>query len=254
MSSKPPILFLHGAFAGPETWQKFLAPWFAARGHRVLAPDLAGPASGPVRLRDYISRACDAADALGGRPVVVGHSLGGFVAQHLAARQKASGMALLASPGPFGLGPTFWNLSSRSPEVLAAALAIQAGAADLLSIDLMRMALFAPDTPDGWIIDVLPEPRQESPRVLLDAMTWHLPAWPLARLTPTLALHGRLDAFVPTTDFWSLGFAYNAEMEAFSGMGHGLPLDPNWRSLAWRINAWLDERRVGQATSAPLAA
>jgi hypothetical protein len=24
-----------------------------------------------------------------------------------------------------------------------------------------------------------------------------------------------------------------------------VPLDPHWKSLAWRINAWLDERRIG---------
>lgn len=254
MSAKPPILFLHGAFAGPETWQKFLAPWFAARGHRVLTPDLPGPGAGEARLRDYINRAREAAHELGGRPVVVGHSLGGFLAQHLAAEQLASGMVLLASPGPFGLGPTMWKLSSRSPDVLAAALIIQAGAADFLPIDAVRKALFSPDTPDEWIIDVLPEARAESPRALFDAMTWDLPAWPLARLTPTLALHGALDAFVPVSDFWSFRFAYGAEMESFSGMGHGLPLDPNWRSLAWRINAWLDERRIGERSTPSLAA
>ena len=40
--------------------------------------------------------------------------------------------------------------------------------------------------------------------------------------------------------------------ELVRGAAHGLPLDPHWKSLAWRINAWMDERRIG-AEPAPLA-
>ena len=42
-------------------------------------------------------------------------------------------------------------------------------------------------------------------------------------------------------------FPYGAETELMPGVGHGLPLDPHWKSLAWRLNAWLDERRIGVA-------
>ena len=30
-----------------------------------------------------------------------------------------------------------------------------------------------------------------------------------------------------------------------AGAAHGLPIDPHWRSLAWRINAWIDEQGLG---------
>ena len=65
---KPPILFLHGAFAGPEIWTRFVAPWFAARGHQVAVPRLPGGLPG-ARLRDYVARARAAADALEAPPV-----------------------------------------------------------------------------------------------------------------------------------------------------------------------------------------
>ena len=109
MSDLPPILFLHGAFAGPDVWTRFVAPWFANRGHRVAAPRLTGMVGGaPARLRDYVRRAADAADGLDASPVVVGHSLGGLVAQHLAARRRVAGVVLVGSPGPYGLGPSLW--------------------------------------------------------------------------------------------------------------------------------------------------
>jgi pimeloyl-ACP methyl ester carboxylesterase len=244
MADKPPMLFLHGAFAGPEIWTRFVAPWFAARGHRVAAPRLPGPVPG-ARLRDYVRRARAAADALGRPPVVVGHSLGGLVAQHLAAERPVAGVVLVASPGPYGLAPSLWQLSARAPEVLATLLVAQAGAGSVLGTDAVRRALFTEETPAGWIEAVAPRPDRESPMALLDGLTWDLPAWFLARRAPMLAVLGDRDAFVPITDLWAICLTYGAETELVRGAAHGLPIDPHWKSLAWRINAWLDERRIG---------
>lgn len=255
MSEKPPILFLHGAFGGPEVWTRFVAPWFAARGHAVAAPRLSTPLSSrPARLRDYVARAAEAADAMAAPPVVVGHSLGGLVAQHLAARRRVAGLVLVASPGPAGLAPSLWQLSSQAPDVLASLLVTQAGGAEHLGLEAVRRALFTEDTPLEWVAELGFRPDPESPLALLDGLTWDLPAWFLVRRWPVLALLGDRDAFVPITDLWSNALAYGAETELLKGCGHGLPLDPHWKSLAWRINAWLDERRIGVDRTRPRVA
>ena len=244
MAEKPPILFLHGAFAGPEVWTRFVAPWFAARGHKVAAPRLSTLLPG-ARLRDYVRRARAATDGLEAAPIVVGHSLGGLVAQHLAAQRPVAGVVLVSSPGPCGLGPSLWQLSSRAPAVLASLLVAQAGGGMLLGNEAIRQALFTEDTPDAWIRDLAIPFGQESPLALLDGLTWDLPAWFLARRHPTLAVLGDRDAFVPITDLWGIALAYGAETQLVRGAAHGLPIDPHWKSLAWRINAWMDERRIG---------
>lgn len=250
MTEKTPILFLHGAFSGPDIWTRFVAPWFASRGHRIAAPRLSSPGFGaPARLRDYIARAVAAADAFDEPPLVVGHSLGGLVAQHLAARRRVAGVVLVSSPGPCGLGPSLWQLSSQAPEVLAALLVTQAGGGATLGVEVIRRALFTPDTPTSWIAEVGLVPDPESPLALLDGLTWDLPAWFLARRAPILAVLGDCDAFVPLTDLWSIAITYGAETEVMRGFGHGMPVDPHWKSLAWRINAWMDERRIGVAGS-----
>lgn len=244
MSEHPPLLFLHGAFAGPMVWTRFIAPWFARRGHRVAVPELPGPLDQPARLRDYVRAAEAAADQLGGRPVVVGYSLGGLVAQHLAARRRLAGAVLIASPGPMGLSPTLWRLA-QAPDVLASLLLAQAGAGSAIGVEATRRALFTEDTPADWIASLDLPMRQESPTALFDGTAWDLPFWPLGRLTPTLALLGDRDAFVPRTDLWSIALTYGAETEILAGLGHGVPVDPSWKSVAWRINAWLGERRIG---------
>ncbi len=248
MTEKPPVLFLHGAFTGPEMWTRLLAAWFAGRGHAVATPRLADPfALRPARLRDYVRRALDAADGLGAPPIVIGHSLGGLVAQHVAARRRVAGLVLLSSPGPAGLGPSLWQLSAGAPEVLATLIVSQAGGAALVRIEAVRRALFTETTPDAWITDVMLPFTQESPLALLDGLAWDLPAWFMVRPTPVLALLGDRDAFVPITDLWSTALAYGAETALLRGFGHGLPIDPRWKSVAWRINAWIDERRIGVA-------
>jgi len=117
----------------------------------------------------------------------------------------------------------------------------------MLGTEAVRQALFTEDTPDAWIRDIAVPFNQESPLALLDGLTWDLPAWFLARRHPTLAVLGDRDAFVPITDLWAIALTYGAETELVRGAAHGLPLDPHWKSLAWRINAWLDERRIGVA-------
>ena len=242
MSRPPPLLFLHGAFAGPEIWTSFVAPWFARRGHRVAVPRLAPEGGGTPRLRDYVRAARAAAADLGERPVAIAHSLGGLVAQHLAAEGRLAGCVLVASPGPMGLGPSLWRLASGAPQVLAALALTQAGAGALLGLEAARRALFTEETPDDWIAGLGLAPTPESPAALFDGLTWDLPFWPTARLTPMLALLGDRDAFVPVTDLWAIAAAYGAETELLRDRAHGLPVDPAWQSLAWRLSAWIDER------------
>ncbi len=245
MPDRPPLLFLHGAFGGPEIWERFLAPWFARRGRRVSTPRLSQPTNAEglgLRLRDLVRAARDAADALDAPPVVIAHSLGGLVAQHLAAERRLAGLVLIAAPGPWGLGPSLWRLWTQDPRVLAALTLTQLGAGALLGVDAARRALFTPDTPDDWIARVSPTPTRESPLALLDGLSWDLPVWPLARRTPMLALMGDRDAFVPMSDLVALALVYGARTEILHGMAHGAPIDPRWLRLAWAIEDWLQDR------------
>lgn len=111
-----PVIFVHGLTANAFCFQAFADD--LARDHRVFAYDLRGrgdsdkPESGysiPIHAADL----AELIDELGlDRPVVAGHSLGGFIALYFAAHypQKLSKLVLIDA----GASPT-WKTTEEQP-------------------------------------------------------------------------------------------------------------------------------------------
>jgi pimeloyl-ACP methyl ester carboxylesterase len=131
VAGQPPLLLVHGACHGAWCWELWLER-LPALGWEAHALSLRNhPGSRAVEPRTYLERTRveDYADDVAavaeviGRPcVVVGHSMGGIVAQRFAARAAAggkggdagtapapAGLVLLASVGPGQLGPASGN-------------------------------------------------------------------------------------------------------------------------------------------------
>jgi pimeloyl-ACP methyl ester carboxylesterase len=102
---KLPILFLHSVFGRPA----LMAPWitfFEAAGFECHTPALPGrdPSNDEVLARTGIAEcfavALAAYDRLSAPPIVIGHSLGGLLAQKVAAARAPRAAVLLASVPP----------------------------------------------------------------------------------------------------------------------------------------------------------
>ena len=102
------LVFLHGIGGGHATWDDQL-PYFAGLGYRAVAWDQPGYGASPL-VEPYdlerIAHALQALiDRLGGTPVLlVGHSMGGFVAQEAYARfpEHIKALALCFTSAAFG--------------------------------------------------------------------------------------------------------------------------------------------------------
>ncbi|MGH8720680.1 MAG: alpha/beta fold hydrolase [Burkholderiales bacterium] len=81
------LLFLHGVGGGTAAWDRQL-PYFAARGYRALAWEQPGyGGTEPVEPYDLEHVAAALRRSIGSEPaILVGHSMGGFVAQEAYAR------------------------------------------------------------------------------------------------------------------------------------------------------------------------
>ncbi|MGC9669482.1 alpha/beta fold hydrolase [Planosporangium sp. 12N6] len=100
----PGLVFVHGG-AAHSGWWDHIAPFFAGT-HRVVALDLSGHGDSDRRpdydLSRWASEVLAAAEAggVGGRPIVVGHSMGGWVAATAGVQHadRLAGVVVLDSP------------------------------------------------------------------------------------------------------------------------------------------------------------
>ncbi|MFO0909056.1 MAG: alpha/beta fold hydrolase [Isosphaeraceae bacterium] len=118
--TRPPILLLHGAFsrgAHLVHWARFLR----AEGYEVYTPSLPGhDPSDPEILRrltlnDYLQFLLDQHAALAEPPVVIGHSMGGLLAQMLAAKARCRAIVCVASAHPGPLRPRLRSIPYLIP-------------------------------------------------------------------------------------------------------------------------------------------
>lgn len=99
-----PLLFVHGAWHAAWCWDEHFLDFFADKGYRALAVSLRGhgnsPTPKPLRscsIADYVDDVASVADSLPTRPVLIGHSMGGFIVQKYLESHEAPAGVLVAS-------------------------------------------------------------------------------------------------------------------------------------------------------------
>jgi pimeloyl-ACP methyl ester carboxylesterase len=127
----PPIVFVHGAVMTRAQW-RLQVDHFAAAGYRCVSVDLPGHgtlADRPFTLEAAAAHVTDAIDeAAGGRAVLVGLSLGGYVSMTVAGLSpaKVRGLVLAGStrepsgPTRAAFWITGWGLDAAPESVLRA--------------------------------------------------------------------------------------------------------------------------------------
>lgn len=103
---RPPLFCIHGLWATPGTWTRLKAR-FEAAGWEVVTPALPlhdrdpglppAPETGLLTVEDYARFLVAEVAKLGVPPVIVGHSMGGMLAQIVAARVEHAGLVLLST-------------------------------------------------------------------------------------------------------------------------------------------------------------
>lgn len=237
-----PLLLIHGGGTDNAAISWFHA--FAAFGaeHPVVAPDLPGfgrttvpPVGGPATLADFVA-------GLGlGRAVVVGVSMGGDVALHLALRHPDSVAALvLVAPG--GLVPRLRNravqlaawLASRLPDAVLVPLATLA---NRFAEQAVRGMVADPSTlPPEVVREFVREARRPGSGMGYARYNQAtLGPWGMrndlssrvgAITVPTLVLHGTADPMVDIDGSRRAAAAMpNARLVELDGCGHWAQLE-----------------------------
>jgi pimeloyl-ACP methyl ester carboxylesterase len=252
------VVMIHGAFAGGWCFEA-LAGALGARGWTCHAPDLrfhGGPAARPdprlaaTSVADYTRDMAAFIEGLGEKPVLIGHSMGGLIAQQLAAKGLASAVVLLASCAPWGILPTSEEERAVATGLMAAGPFWTQALQPVFEVAAKDSLASLDPAAQRRVFDKL---GPESGRALFELFFWmfdgqRATAVDAKRVTcPVLVLAGSNDKVVPAATQRRIAQAYghDAVFLDVQGRGHFLLLEEGWERLAKTCADWMEEVPTG---------
>jgi pimeloyl-ACP methyl ester carboxylesterase len=259
-SGRTPVVFIHGLWLLPSSWDRWAA-LFEEAGYAAVTPSWPDDpetveearANPDVLAKKNLAQIADhTADVIGkldSKPAVMGHSTGGLLAQIIAGR-GLSAATVAIDPGPFrGVLPLPISALRSAMPVLANPL--NRGRAVTLTFDQFKY---------GWANALDEEEAKKlyetyhvaAPGVALMQMAnANLNPWTEAKVDtknpergPLLILDGEKDHTVP----WAIANAsYKrqlrnegvTEIEKVPNRGHALTIDSGWREVAEKALAFV---------------
>ena len=245
-TSFPPLLFIHGAFTSAWCWGEFYLPFFAAAGFDAHAVSLSGHGRSRGRehldslaIQDYVSDVREIAAALPRHPVLIGHSMGGFVVQKYLEQHVAPGAVLLCSVPPQGLMSAAVDMMLSRPSLMTDLNRVMTGGhPDMKSL---RTAMFAQPISLAEIERFYRHSQPESHRAMWDMTLLNLPRVALVKRTPLCVIGAAHDQVIPLASVHATARTYDVEAHVFDAMGHGIMLERDWELPAQSILAWLTQ-------------
>lgn len=252
------MVLIHGAFSAGWAMEGW-AGEMAKRGWQTHCPDLLHhdtpphgrphPNLGRTSLIDYANDLAKKIKALPEKPVIVGHSMGGLLAQMLAGRGLARAIVLLAPSPPWGVIP------STEFEILSAV-----GMVATLGVfwdgpihPVYRVAA------DHTLNRLTREERRttfarfvpESGRAVFEIMH---SIWDFQRASrvepwtvkcPVLAIAGSADRVNSARTVQRIATRYREQggstFRLYDGFSHWMLSEPGWQEMAAEAADWLDE-------------
>lgn len=249
----PPLLFIHGAYTAAWCWAEHFLPYFARAGCHCHAVSLSGHGASRRRdhldsysIDDYINDVAEVAAQLPVPPVLIGHSMGGFVVQKYLEQHHAAVAVLMCSVPPQGLAASAFGMLFSRPNLLVDLNGLMNGGH--VALGSLQEALFAQPISVDDLGRYVRMAQPESHRAIWDMMLLNLPrpSQILAHLP-----HGRddlkvigatHDLIIPASMVEMTARSYGVDAMLYSGMGHGLMLERDWQTVAQDIIDWLTTR------------
>lgn len=253
-------MFLHGTWHGAWCWSERFLDYFAANGFAAYALSFRGHGESEgrdrlrfARVRDFVDDFASLADMLPTPPIVVGHSMGGYVAQKYLERRQLPGVVLVASAPPRGLWRSLVSHARRDPlALLKCSLALRLSPM-IADPERARALFFSPSVPPQEARRYCALLQDDSYLAYLDCLA--LDPVDVAKITtPMMVAGGALDVVIPPNLVLATARAYRVEPVMFDTMAHDMMLERDWRRLADAILAWVETLDAVAPQRLPMAA
>jgi pimeloyl-ACP methyl ester carboxylesterase len=188
---------------------------------------------------DYAIDVERVAAGLGEPPVLIGHSMGASVVEHLLVRRPVRAVALLAPVPPGGLGSMAGRLLAVQPEYLVNLHRLDAPhlAGEVLAS--LRPLYFSDDVAPAVLAEALFHLGPESPRAILDLMLrWHSDRSGVTVTPFVLGAEG--DRISNPGDARATAALYETEAVIVPGLAHMMMLERQWETAAQPLLEWLE--------------
>jgi pimeloyl-ACP methyl ester carboxylesterase len=241
-SSKPPVLFVPGSFCGAWIWRDNFFEHFYQAGYDVAAMSFQshGKRGLPLLSRKLSDFEADLTQAIGTfkqPPIVVAHSLGGLVAQRVAARVPMHALALLSPIPADGVARSVLSLAKKSPFSVF----------KLASVTITPQFARSGQPPIGiYSSHVNENQRQavtrrlqaEAPLALLQSIAPQLRR-PTPLPCPVHFWGAEGDHIIPASEVQRAAKLVGAASTIVPEMSHTFQAEPNWKVLADDVLAFM---------------
>ncbi len=245
-----PLLFVHGAWHGAWCWDEFFLPYFAKKGYVVHALSLRGHGKSLtdkplrwLRARDYVADVEQIVNSLDKSPVLIGHSMGGYVTQKYLETHDAPAAVLLASIPSGGIFPFAVRSAIQHPLAFLKSNVTLSPYHLIGTVKLSKAAFFSDNMPDEQALKYHAQLQDESEMMVWETMLLNLPR-PARVKTPLLVLGAVNDRVFPPPEVEATARAYGTQARLFPDMAHDMMLEAGWQSVADCIIEWLETRNL----------
>jgi pimeloyl-ACP methyl ester carboxylesterase len=249
-----PLVFVHGAFTAAWCWDEYFLGHFAEHGFEATAISLrghggsdGGEALHMHSIADYVADVESVIRECSRPPVLIGHSMGGFVVQKLLERMRLPGAALMASVPPGGLATPVMRLFMTQPLLFGQISLMHWAGPGAVDIETARRAVFSDGLDRQRVQEFAHRMQGESQRAILDMTVFNLPAPASVAPTPTLVLAAADDALFSVNENRYTASVYDAEFTVIPNIAHAMMLEPHWQAAAAALEDWLERLATSES-------
>ncbi len=244
-NTKRSVLFVHGMWHGAWCWEPYFLPYFEKLGYKAYALSLSNHGNSPkhkslnrLRINDYVKDLKQVIDSLDEIPVLIGHSMGGFVVQKYLEDHHVPGAVLLASVPPYGVfGGTIAVMKFSPGAFLKANFTLNLK----YIIDTpkkFKHLMLSENVKDEDVIKYQKMTNSESYLAYMDMLGMNLINTKKIK-TPLLIIGAGKDKAVSPKSVKKTALIYGVKPVNFEEFGHNIMLEPEYEMVADLIDNWI---------------